>query len=80
MNSMTPRRKPVCTVCVCWPSKVDSRVISNHQEYKTIRRVANPNSHKQRAAQYPCMYKTPPTVKQRAEIPAKLGQGLGSTK
>jgi hypothetical protein len=42
--------------------------------------MKKPKFFKKLPLQYPCIYKTPPNVKNKAEKAATNGHGLGSTK
>ena len=79
INRIIPRRSPVCTAVVCWPSNVASRITSRHQKVTLIRIDRIPKRNTDSPRVNPCLYRTRPNTINSAEKAVYSGHGLGST-
>ena len=80
INNKIPYLKPCWTNPVWWPSKVDSRTTSLHQTNIILIKEINPKINTKLPIWKVWKYNTAPFTVIKAEIEAKKGHGLGSTK
>ena len=80
INKIVPKRRPIWTIPVWWPSYVASRTRSRHHKNMVEKSKRKPLIKIKLAPLYACIYITNPITQQKTAREAKKGQGLGSTR